>query len=47
LPMPKNIIELRGFLELAGYYRRFIRDYGKICRPLFDSLKKGEFTWGS
>jgi hypothetical protein len=42
---PKTIIELRGFLGLAGYYRRFIKDYGKICRLLFDSLKKGEFHW--
>jgi hypothetical protein len=30
---------------LAGYYKRFIKDYGKTCRPLIDSLKKGEFTW--
>jgi hypothetical protein len=42
-PVLKNITELRGFLGLAGYYRRFIIDYGKICRPLFDSLKKGSF----
>jgi hypothetical protein len=34
-------------LGLAGYYRRFIKDYGKICRPLFDSLKKGEFSWAN
>jgi hypothetical protein len=46
-PIPKNIIEMRGFLGLAGYYRRFIKDYRKICRPLFDSLKRGEFNWGS
>jgi hypothetical protein len=44
-PEPHTIIELRGFLGLAGYYRRFIKDYEKICRPLFDSLKKGEFQW--
>jgi hypothetical protein len=43
-PEPKSITELRGFLALAGYYKRFIRDYGKICRPLFDSLKKGNFN---
>jgi hypothetical protein len=44
-PVPKNITELRGFWGLAGYYRRFIKDYGRICKPLFDSLKKGEFSW--
>jgi hypothetical protein len=43
-PEPKSITELRGFLGLARYYRRFIRDYGKICIPLFDSLKKGNFN---
>jgi hypothetical protein len=44
--MPTNIIELRGFLGLAGYYRQFIKDNGKTCIPLFDSLKKGNFSWG-
>jgi hypothetical protein len=43
LLVPKNITELRGFLGLAGYYRIFIRAYGKICHPLFDSLKNGSF----
>jgi hypothetical protein len=45
-PIPKNITEMREFLGLAGYYRRFIKDYGKTCIPLFDCLKKGEFSWG-
>lgn len=44
-PTPKNLKHLKGFLGLTGYYGRFIRDHGKLCRPLNELLKKNAFQW--
>lgn len=41
-PIPKNEKELRGFLGILGYYRKFIKDFAKIAKPLTQVLRKGE-----
>lgn len=38
---------IRSFIALVGYYQRFIKDFSKIAKPLFDLTKKDvKFEWG-
>ncbi|KAL0381937.1 UNVERIFIED_CONTAM: Retrovirus-related Pol polyprotein from transposon [Sesamum latifolium] len=43
---PKNVSEVRSFLGLTGYYRRFVKDFSVVAKPLINLLKKNTpFNW--
>lgn len=47
-PVPKNVHNVRQFLGLASFFRRFINNFSGISRPLSNLLKKNQdWQWGS
>ena len=47
-PVPKNATEVKSFLGLCSYYRRYVQDFAKIARPLHQLIEKSkDFVWNS
>jgi dUTPase len=45
-PVPKSIKDVRSFVSLASYYRRFVKNFAQVTKPLTQMLEKGkEFHW--
>ncbi|GJS99504.1 reverse transcriptase [Tanacetum coccineum] len=45
-PRPTTVTEVRSFLGLAGYYRRFVEGFSRLALPLTQLMRKGEkFVW--
>jgi hypothetical protein len=38
--VPRSVSDIRSFLGLAGYYRRFIKGFSKITKPITELLRK-------
>jgi len=45
-PVPKNVADIRSFMGLVGYFRRFVEDFSKGAYPITSLQNKGKiFTW--
>ena len=45
-PVPKDVTDVRSFVGITGYYRRFIEGFSKITNPITSLQKKGKkFDW--
>ncbi|WVZ80404.1 hypothetical protein U9M48_027877 [Paspalum notatum var. saurae] len=45
---PETVTEIRSFLGLAGYYRRYIKDFSKTAKPMTSLMKKNvKYVWSS
>ena len=44
-PEPKNVTELRGFVGICTYYRKFVKGFSQLVAPLTGLTKKGAFSW--
>jgi len=44
-PQPKNVKDIRKFLGLANYYRRFIKNFAQVTRPMNVLTQKDEKWW--
>ena len=44
-PCPKTRKDVQSFMGLAGYYRRFIKDFAQIAKPLHNLMGKNDFEW--
>ena len=45
--IPTTINHIRGFIGLIGYYRKFVKSYGRTTTPLTLLLEKDAFSWTS
>jgi hypothetical protein len=47
---PRSVKDVQIFIGFANFYRRFIKDFSRICKPITETLKgkggKGSFYWG-
>ena len=45
---PRSVKEVQMFIRFANFYRRFIKDFSKVCKPITEMLKGSpkDFHWG-
>ena len=45
--VPRNMKDVQKFLELANYYRQFVKDFARIAKPLHEIMRKEtKWSWG-